>query len=111
MAYRVAFASSDGKVINQQFGRVKKYMIFEIDENKAEYVEVRKNKLPSQGFEQTEKVINRTVSLISDCKAVFVTAIGYGALAILHEKGIKVFEGQDYIGDIIGKILSSSLEV
>lgn len=111
MAFRVAFASSNEKVVNQHFGRVKKYLIFEIDENKAEYVEVRKNKLPSQGFEQTEKVINRTVNLISDCKAVFVTAIGYGALTILHEKGIKAFEVNDYIGDIIGKILSAAIQI
>lgn len=37
MAYKVAFASSDGKVVNQHFGRTKQFLIVEIDNKDYKY--------------------------------------------------------------------------
>lgn len=111
MSYRIAFASSDGKVVNQHFGRTKKFLIFEIEDSSAEFVELRENKPACQGFEHTDKVLGRSIELIADCKAVFVSQIGYGALAALQAKGIRTFEAPCFINDILGKIIASALKI
>ena len=43
MAYKIAFASSDGKVVNQHFGRTKQFLIVEIDGKDYKYIETRVN--------------------------------------------------------------------
>ena len=44
MAYKVAVTSSDGKFINQHFGRAQQFLIFEIDdEGDYKFLELRKN--------------------------------------------------------------------
>lgn len=111
MSYRIAFASSDGKVVNQHFGRTKKFLIFQIDESSAEFVELRENKPACQGYEHTDKALNRSIQIISDCKAVFVTRIGYGALAALQAKGIRAFEAPYFINEIVGQIISAKLQI
>lgn len=111
MAYKIAFASSDGKAVNQHLGRAKKFLIFEIRDNSVEYLETRDSKPHFQVCEYHEKTMERIVSLISDCKAVFVTNIGYVALAILKVNGIKAFEAPYHINEIIDRILSSNLKI
>lgn len=41
MAYKIATASSDSKVINQHFGRATQFSIFEVKGNKFEFLEIR----------------------------------------------------------------------
>lgn len=106
MLYKVAFASSDGKVVNQHFGKANKFLIFQVKDNEAEYLETRDNKAHFCGCD-----IDKLVNLIEDCKAVFVTNIGYVALTILKVNGIKAFETPYYINDIIKQILSSSIKI
>ena len=107
MAYRIAFASSDGKVINQHFGRTQKFLIVEIDEEVAKYIETRENKPSCEEFQHTEDAMTRSISLISDCKAVFAAKIGRGAIAKLDEAGIKSYETPNFIEDIIDKLLTT----
>ncbi|MDP4089324.1 MAG: NifB/NifX family molybdenum-iron cluster-binding protein [Bacillota bacterium] len=111
MSYRIAFASSDGKVVNQHFGRAKKFIIFEIEGSSAEFVELRDNKPACEGFEHSEKALNRSVETLSDCRAVFVTQIGYGALAALQAKGIRAYEAPGLINEVLGKIIASELKI
>ena len=40
MAYKVAFLSSDVKVVNQHFGRAKQFLIVEIEDKDYKYVEI-----------------------------------------------------------------------
>ena len=51
MSYKIAFASSDGKLVNQQFGSAKKFLIFRIKNDCAEFLELRKNEISYNGFE------------------------------------------------------------
>lgn len=107
MSYKVAFASNDGKVVNQHFGRTKKFLIFEVDGNDTKFLELRENIPPCQGYEHLEEEMLRAVNLISDCKAVFVSKIGYGALVQLGTKGIKAYEAPFLIEDVLKKIITS----
>ncbi|NJD75470.1 MAG: hypothetical protein FIB08_00040 [Candidatus Methanoperedens sp.] len=45
---RVAVVSSDGKVINQHFGKASRFLIFEIGDGKTELV-VEKKRYPAPG--------------------------------------------------------------
>lgn len=111
MSYKVAFASSDGKVVNQHFGRTKQFLIVEIYDKGYKYVETRMNEPSCQEFEHTEDGLSKSIELISDCKAVFISRIGSGALAKVESKGITGVEAPYFIEDIIERILDSGLKI
>ena len=104
--YKIAFASSDGKMVNQHFGRTKKFLIFRISDNSAEFIELRENNPACNGFEHTDEVLYKSVELVSDCKEIYVSRIGYGALKALQDKKIKVYEAPYFISDIISTIIA-----
>lgn len=110
MAYKIAFASSDGKVVNQHFGRTKQFLIVEIDGKDYKYVETRVNEPSCKDFQHTEDAMNKSIELISDCKAVFVARIGQGASAKVEEKGIEGIEAPYFIEDILKDILNSEID-
>lgn len=111
MAYKIAFASSDGKVVNQHFGRARQFLIVEIENKEYKYVETRINEPACQDFQHTEDAMNNTIELISDCKAVFVARIGQGALAQVEARGIKGIEAPYFIEDILKKVLNSKVNI
>lgn len=111
MSYKIAFASSDGKVVNQHFGRTKQFLIVEVDDKEYKYVETRFNEPSCQGFQHTEDALSKSIELISDCKAVFVARIGQGALAEVESKGIKGIEAPYFIEDILKKVLNSKVNI
>jgi nitrogen fixation protein NifX len=111
MSYKIAFASSDGKIVNQNFVMARKFLIFRIKKNSAEFLELRENAISTNGFEYLDEAVNKSVELISDCKVIYVSRIGYGALKVLADKKITVFEYPFFISDIIGRILSSNYEI
>ncbi|HID99786.1 MAG TPA: dinitrogenase iron-molybdenum cofactor biosynthesis protein [Thiotrichaceae bacterium] len=89
---KIAIASSDGKMVNQHFGKAKQFLIFEVDDEEINFIEIRKNQ-PACGSTEfgghTENALNRTVSLISDCEAVLCRRIGLGAEEELRKYGIE----------------------
>lgn len=111
MSYKIAFASNDGKVVNQHFGRAKQFLIVEIDNKDYQYVETRVNEPACQDFQHTEDAMSKSIELISDCKAVFVARIGQGALDQVEAKGIKGIEAPYFIEDILKKILNSRVDI
>jgi len=111
MGYKVAFASSDGKVVNQYFERTKQFLIVEIEGKDYKYVETRINEQSCQEFQHTEDVMNKSIELIADCRAVFVARIGQGALAQIESRGIKGIEAHYFIADVIDKILNSRVNI
>lgn len=105
MSFKVAVASSDGKVINQHFGKSKQFLVFEVDDRNFKFIELRENIPPCMEFQHDEDALFRAVELISDCKAIFVSKIGGGAVNALSFKGIKAFETPDIIEDVMKKIV------
>jgi predicted Fe-Mo cluster-binding NifX family protein len=99
---RVAVVSSDGKVINQHFGKASRFLIFDI-EDKIKLLEERKN-IPVCGTADdghTDNAINRTISLIKDCDIVLCAKIGGRAEEKLKKYGIKSIETPYFICDAL----------
>ena len=107
MAYRVGVASSDGKFINQHFGRARQFLIFDVtagDTPTAEFVALREN-APPCGYGQHDKnMLDKTVELLADCQIVLVTKVGPGAQAALSAKGITALEITLFIDEALAKV-------
>lgn len=113
MSYKVAFASTDGKVVNDHFGKAKKFHIVEIDEEnkKFKFIESRDNVPSCSNFEHTEEGLLNVIKVISDCKAVIVARIGQGAAEKVAQSGIIAIEAPYFIEDIIKKLLNSKVKL
>lgn len=110
MAYRVAAASSDGKVVNQHFGRSGQFLVFDIrSDGSFDFVELRRNTPPCGTAEHDENAMARSVELLSDCRMVVSCQIGPGAEQALEQKGIRAFTAVGFIDEVLGRLASSHL--
>jgi len=97
---RIAVASSDGKVVNQHFGKATRFLILETDGKKIKVLEVRENNPACGSLEyggHEEDSMDRSISLIHDCDAVLCSRIGGGAAEELIRRGIEPVEAPGYI--------------
>ena len=104
---RVAFATSDGKVINIHFGRANQFIVFELEGESYKLVEVRKIKALCAGFEHDDNDLEKAVEAFSDCEAVFAERIGQEAAKALFSKGIKAYEATCFIEDAIKEYIAT----
>ncbi len=91
MDIRVAVASSDGKTINEHFGRARRFMIYRLQDGSWHHLEDRENLPPCAGQEHSDDLLDRTAELIADCKHVVVNQIGPGAIDTLLDRRILPF--------------------
>lgn len=107
MLFRVAVASSDGKVVNQHFGHAQFFIIFDV-KSEADFVFIEERKTnPPCGFGEHDKsTLEEAVDRISDCNYVLCYQIGKGASAILSERGISAYVIGDYISNALYKLWS-----
>ena len=111
MSYKVAFASTDGKVVNEHFGRARQFHIVEIDDKDYKVIESRENIPPCNDFQHTEDGIINSIKLIEDCKAVFIARIGQGALNEVEASGIQAIGAPYFIEDIIDNLINSKVKL
>lgn len=104
MNYKVAVASSDGKVINEHFGRATQFLIFNVEGNKTEFVELRKTVPFCNSGEHDDNKLLSSAELLTDCRAVLVAQIGNGAVQALRSKGVEAFDIKDFIDDALGSL-------
>ena len=106
MKYRIAIASTDGKVVNQHFGRADTFYIVEADsiDRTYEYRETRKLLPVCEGGYHDDKSLLETVQQLKDCRYVLVSRIGYLAQLVLEQNGIGVFELPGLIPEVIPKL-------
>ena len=102
--YRIAAASSDGKVINQHFGRADNFLIFEISGSRYSLIERRDVTPLCDNGEHTEEGLLSAIGALKDCTAVVVSKIGAPAKRALEINGISVFEQPDYINNALEKL-------
>lgn len=107
---RIAVASSDGKVVNQHFGKATRFLIYEVNGDKIEYKETRKND-PScgtgeEGQGHDDDALARAIALIADCETVLCARVGMGAYDELMGHGILPFEARDMIEPAIKSYLN-----
>lgn len=101
---KVAIVSTDGKVINQHFGKASRFFIFDVDDcGKIQFLEVRET-IPvcgSADYGHADEVLSRTISLISDCEALLCSRIGSKPQEELRKKGIKPVEAPYFIDEAL----------
>ncbi len=105
MSFKVAVASSDGKYVNQHFGVVQQFLIFEIDdEGEYKFLELRKNIPACEVGGHTDEAMARSVELISDCDAVLASQIGPGAVNALAARGIEAYVAPTFIDQALKEL-------
>lgn len=103
---KVAVVSSDGKVVNQHFGKASRFYIFEVDGEKIQFLEVRET-IPVCGSADeghADDVLGRAISLISDCKVLLCSRIGSRPQEELKKKGISAIEAPYFINEALKSI-------
>jgi predicted Fe-Mo cluster-binding NifX family protein len=104
MSFRVAVASTDGKYVNEHFGRAQQFLIFDLESNGYQFLELRKNE-PSCSSDRADEVKHLpTTDLLADCQGVLVARIGPGAEAVLNQKGIKAYVIPDFIDEALKQL-------
>ena len=96
----VAVATSDGKVINQHFGKARRFIIIESDGEIIKVLETRENNPACGTLEyggHEDDALGRSISLIGDCHAVLCSRIGGGAYEELSRRGIEPVEAPGFI--------------
>lgn len=104
---KIAVASTDGKVVNQHFGRANKFYILETDEDTAEFkLSEERNAVPvCHGGDHEENQMKQAVSNLSDCQYVLVSRIGMRARNELETLGIEVYEIPGVIDEAVDKLI------
>jgi nitrogen fixation protein NifX len=105
MKYRIAIATKDGKVVTDHFGHCKRYSIVEVENGEYHFMEYRDVKAPCDGGEHTTQAIDEVIKRIKDCRYAVVNQIGGGALQILTENQIKIYEYKGYVKDALRNLI------
>lgn len=93
---RVAFATTDGKHVDEHFGRCGTFAIYEISKEGYTFVEMRRfAKGRDTGIEETkgkgiihEGLVQKKVDRLADCRIVYLTDIGGPSAARLSRRGM-----------------------
>ncbi|NLT15169.1 MAG: dinitrogenase iron-molybdenum cofactor biosynthesis protein [Clostridiales bacterium] len=91
--WRIAAASTDGKVINDHFGRADVFYIVDISQD-GTYMFIEKRDVGKLcvGHEHSDDAMTARIKALNDCCAVLVAMIGPTAKRALDIAGIAVFE-------------------
>ena len=104
-SWRIAIASTDGKVINEHFGRADRFYVTDIEVGQSpRFLETRPLLPACQDGEHTHQALAATVRILQDCQVVLVARIGPGARTELENCGILVFEYPDFIDRALEKL-------
>jgi nitrogen fixation protein NifX len=93
---KVAFATMDGKYVDEHFGRAGMFAIYEFMDGGFRFIEMRKF---ADGIDQAvvdtkdmgplhDNAVQSKVDRLADCKLIYLTEIGGPSAARLVKKGI-----------------------
>ena len=104
---KTAIASTDGKVVNQHFGRADKFYIVETNEDtyKFELIEIREAEPVCHNGDHNDSSMSTAVERLSDCQYILVSRIGMRARNEFEKRNIEVFEIPEIINDAVEKML------
>ncbi|MDP4210516.1 MAG: NifB/NifX family molybdenum-iron cluster-binding protein [Bacteroidota bacterium] len=105
MSYRIAIASNDGVLVDQHFGQAENFLVYEVSDGNAEFVEDREVPHFEDEIGHSEANLERIANLLSDCKVVFVQRIGKRAERHLLLNGIKSFAVDFSVNHILTTLL------
>lgn len=100
----VAVATKSGMIVDQHFGHVTEFYVYEYSDGNAVFKEKRpvtKYCSGGQDCDDSENRIDSIIRTISDCNAVIAMRIGDAPKQKLVSKGIKIFTTYDRIEDSV----------
>ncbi len=109
---KIGIASTDGKIVNQHFGRAEAFYIvkYQRDTKLSECVELRKVVPVCHGGEHEQADLNRNIEKLKDLDCLLVSKVGARAELALENNGIIVYELPGFIEESIEQ-LSKHLEI
>jgi len=84
---KVAFASNDRETINQHFGATEGFVIYSLDEARAQLLEVIE--FPPETMDGNENKLPSKIQTLSGCAAVYCLAAGASAVRQLLAAGVQ----------------------
>jgi predicted Fe-Mo cluster-binding NifX family protein len=96
---RIAVATSDGKNVDLHFGSADIFLIFEIEENNVNFLEIREK--PRVLINEHSDRWTVSLKLLKDCDAIFCSRIGNEPKEALQNKGIETFESKKTIKEAV----------
>jgi predicted Fe-Mo cluster-binding NifX family protein len=106
---QVAVATKSGMLVDQHFGQVSEFYIYEYNNGSISFKERRPVQKYCNGNEDcdtNENHMEEIIRTISDCRAVIAMRIGEAPKQKLGIKGIKVFTTCDIIEDSVKKVVA-----
>ncbi len=90
---RCAVATSDGFLVDQHFGRAKRFEVYEALRGASpRFIETRRVQRVCSGQGHDNAVLDAVAERLGDCSFVIVAKIGPGARASLIQRGIEAYE-------------------
>lgn len=102
----IAFASSDGKKVDQHFGWSKKFYLYEVDEYTSNF---SKQADSSNEPEEEKAKLNYKISTIDDADIMYCTQIGPTASKMIQSAGIHPVRVSE--GEVIEEAISNLQEM
>ncbi len=109
MNVRIAVGSSDGKTVDQHFGRAVQFILVDLDTESGEQKHagsVRPQASNSTGVHDENRLL-ATFRLLEGCRAVLVSNIGPGAQNAVQAHGLAVFCTNGKMEDALAKLAKS----
>jgi nitrogen fixation protein NifB len=105
---RIAVATTDGMVISKHFGKTPEFCIIDIDEASWTWkiTERRENSPACRDGEHDDEAFEKSVGIVADCGAVFVSKMGPHAKVALERRGIQVLEIFGFIDETLEKYMA-----
>jgi nitrogen fixation protein NifX len=102
----IAFASSEGKLIDQHFGWSKKFYLYQVDEYTSKFI----NEIDSSDEPEEEKAkLEYKIGTIDDADIMYCTQIGPTASKMVQSAGIHPVRVQE--GEVIAEAISNLQEM
>lgn len=106
---KVAVATKSGMLVDQHFGQVSEFYVYEYYNGNVVFKEKRKIDKYCNGVEECgekESKMDTILKTIADCDAVIAMRIGESPKQKLKTKGIRVFTTYDRIEDSVKMVAS-----
>jgi nitrogen fixation protein NifX len=114
---KVAFATTDGKQVDEHFGRAGMFAIYDITESGYKFIAIRKF---ADGMDMAvvdtkdtgalhDDAVQNKVDRLADCKLIYLTEIGGPSAARLVKKGIMPMKMKEIvpIESALGQLLET----
>jgi len=102
---QIAVASSDGIVVNNHFGKARKFYIYKVNDEVIDLQEIRELKPVCDTGNHDDERLRENLNELIDCEYLLVSRIGDGARNMALGMGIEAFEIPGIIKDSIDQLI------